>query len=312
MDIVSTVDLLDAQAPPIYWAMGTFDGLHIGHQEVIRRAVIGAHDQGALAGVLTFDRHPLSMLCPERAPKTILSGDEEKWNLLQQMGVDVVLDLPFTPELAALEPIPFLEMIRQAHPMVGISVGVDWRFGAKRHGDTACLTTWCQSNSIPCLPVAPVELDGQRVSSTLIRSLIQAGEVETAQRYLGCPVTLSGVVVHGRQLARTLGFPTANVVPKNGAIPPRGVYAVKLMVDGTLCFGVANLGVRPTVEGGDGADLLLEVHIIDWEGDLYGRWLHVELLRFIRPEQKFGSLDQLKEAITRDHETVRSLMASWT
>lgn len=279
--------------------MGVFDGVHLGH----RRVVESASAPGALRGVLTFDRHPASLLCPEKSPQLIVPDSRVKERLLASLGVQALLVLPFTRALAAVEATAFLDRLAAACPLAGISVGANWRFGAGRGGDAALLRREARRLGfvVECAPL--VEYDGETVCSSAIRRHLAAGAFERAAALLGHPLAMSGVVEEGRKLARHWGFPTANVRPVSGALPPYGVYAARVRIEGEegQWGAVANFGLRPTVEHPEaGPEPLLEVHLPDWSGPLYGRRLEVELEHFLRPERRFESLAALQAQIGAD------------
>lgn len=284
---------------PVSWAMGVFDGVHLGH----RRVIESAREPGALRGVLTFDRHPMSLLCPERAPQMIVPDDRVKEDLMAALGVEVMFVLPFTRELAAVEATAFLDRLAVACPLAGISVGADWRFGAGRGGNTALLRAEGKRRGIAvnCAPL--VEYDGETVCSSAIRRHLAEGDFHRAAAMLGHPLPMAGEVVEGRRLARKWNFPTANLRPAYGAMPPYGVYAARARIEGEegVWSAVANFGLRPTVEHPEaGPEPTLEAHLFEWNGSLYGRRLVVELECFLRPERRFANLEALKAQIEAD------------
>lgn len=280
---------------PIHWAMGFFDGVHAGH----RRIIDSTATPGALRGVLTFSPHPAAVLAPERAPLLLTPDAEYKAQLLQEAGAEVLLTLPFTRELAATPALDFLEQLHAACPIAGVSVGTNWRFGRGGSGNPALLRQFAAARSIRTCVHELATLGEEIICSTRIRQLIAAGQLDTAAAMLGRSFCIPGAVEHGQQLARRLGFPTANIpIPHDMALPPYGVYAVRCLVGGTTYHGIANLGLRPTVD--NTTSPRLEVHLLHFHGDLYGQRLHTELLRFLRPEQRFDSIDALKAQIQRD------------
>lgn len=311
MRIIRSIGELAGISRPVHWAMGVFDGLHAGHRAVIDSSIDEAGKCNALAGVLTFDSHPLTIIRPEAAPRRLFSGEWEKMDLLERWGVDIVLSLPFNAELASMGAGEFLSALQAACPLAGISVGSDWRFGHDRAGDVSFLRSRAESDGFIVCPVPPVEINGHRVSSTAVRHRVAAGDLVEAAVLLGRPYTLSGPVVHGRELARSLGFPTANVRPGNEALPPFGVYAVNVFLPGRehSLPGIANLGRRPTVERPGKGEVLLEVHLFAWEGDLYGQDLIVECVGFIRPEIRFSSVEVLADQIRNDCRKAREILS---
>jgi riboflavin kinase / FMN adenylyltransferase len=281
---------------PCHLALGVFDGVHLGHQAVISQALAARERLGGSCGVLTFDPYPIQVLFPEKAPRRLLASLDHKASLLSAMGVDFLLALPFDRERAAQEAEDFVREI--AHGGVKtVAVGEDWRFGKGRRGDVAMLSRLAPELGFGLAALPPVMMEGERISSTRIRQAIRDGNLEAAARMLGRPYTVAGRVIEGRRLGRELGFPTANLVEGDEQFPPDGVWAVRAAAGDRAFDGVANLGVRPTV---DGVAHALEVHLFDFEGDLYGKVLEVEFVRHLRGEQKFASLDALKDQIARD------------
>jgi riboflavin kinase/FMN adenylyltransferase len=289
---------------PLHLALGVFDGVHLGHQAVIAKAVAAAARSGGTAGVLTFDPYPLRVLAPEKAPKRLLASLDHKAQILDELGVGFLLALPFDHHRAAQEAEDFVREIIAAGVKT-IAVGEDWKFGRARKGDVQLLSALAGSLGFALETTPPVMMDGERISSTRIRQSIRDGRLDVAAKMLGRPYTVAGRVVEGRKLGRQLGFPTANVEPGEEQFPPDGVWAVRIRVGEQFLGGVANLGVRPTV---DGASRSLEVHLFDFTGDLYGRGIEVEFLQFLRGEKKFGSLDELKEAIRADADAAAGIL----
>jgi riboflavin kinase/FMN adenylyltransferase len=281
---------------PVHLALGVFDGVHLGHQEVIGRAVEAAREEGGLAGVLTFDPYPLRVLAPEKAPKRLLASLDHKSRILEPLGVDFLLALPFDRERAEVEAEDFVRELVDAGTRT-ISAGEDWRFGHRRAGDRNLLRRLADESGFRFEAVAPVMVEGERISSTRVRQAIRDGNLEAAEGMLGRPYTVAGKVVEGRKLGRKLGFPTANLERGEEQYPPDGVWAVRAMVKGRLCKGVANLGVRPTI---DDEARTLEVHLFDDVGDLYGELLELEFVRHLRDEQKFANLEDLTTQLGKD------------
>jgi riboflavin kinase/FMN adenylyltransferase len=289
---------------PLHLALGVFDGVHLGHQAVIAKAVAAAEKSGGSAGVLTFDPYPLRVLAPEKAPKRLLASLDHKAQILGELGVDFLLALPFDHQRAAQEAEEFVREII-AVGVKTIAVGEDWKFGRARRGDTALLSHLADSLGFTLETTPPVMMDGERISSTRIRQSIRDGRLDIAAKMLGRPYTVAGRVAEGRKLGRQLGFPTANVEPGEEQFPPDGVWVVKVRHDGSIWGGVANLGMRPTV---DGVSRSLEVHLFDFAQNLYGWPIEVEFVQFLRGERKFGSLDELKAAIQSDAESARQIL----
>lgn len=284
---------------PVSWALGFFDGFHQGHQAVIQAAKEAAQGQG-LCGMITFRQHPLSVLCPERAPQLICPRLEDRLQLAQSLGVDVFLLLDFTPELATLSAQDFLDRLTQACPTWGISMGQNCHFGHRGKGDARFLQDYTAQRALQGHVVHLSEKEGLSISSSRIRQALKMGDLEAAEAMLGRPFRISGIVEEGQKLARKLGFPTANIaLSPQAALPPFGVYEVQCLHQGEILRGVANLGIRPSIQE-DCKLTRLESHFLHWQGDLYGQDLCIELLRFIRPEQVFHSLPDLQAAIEHD------------
>ena len=290
----------------LHLALGVFDGVHLGHQAVIGAAVEGARASGGQAGVLTFEPHPIRVLAPDKAPRRILASLEHKERLLEERGVDVLLVLNFTEELARQPAEDFARELFSIPNLRQVSVGDDWKFGRNRAGTVELLETLAAKGQVTVTALAPVMLEGERVSSTRLRQAIRDGSLGAAAAMLGRPYTVLGEVKEGEQLGRTLGFPTANIAVGGEQLPPDGVYAVAARLPGEseALPGVANLGVRPTV---DGERRLLEVHLFDFEADLYGAHVEVQFGVRLRGEAKFAGLEELKAQIGRDVAEGRAL-----
>ena len=296
MNILSSLDELRALHNPVHWAMGFFDGVHRGH----RRVIESASTPGALRGVFTFAEHPLALLWPEIQPKLLTPDAELKAELMRELGVDVLLCLPFTRRIAALSPGEFLDGLRAACPIAGISVGNNWRFGRDGAGDTDFVQEYAARHGIRACVQPLLEQDGETVCSSRIRSALAAGRLAECEEMLGRPFSICGSVEHGQHLARQLGFPTANItLPANAALPPFGVYAVTCRFGGTILRGMANIGLRPTIDETE-KPIRLEAHFVDWSGDLYGKRLEISLTRFIRPELRFDGIESLRKQIALD------------
>ncbi len=295
---LTLIEELSGLPGPHHLALGVFDGVHLGHQAVIAKALAARDRDGGTCGVLTFDPYPIRVLAPEKAPRRLLASLDHKAEILGRMGVDFLLALHFDLERAGQDAEEFVEEIAAAGVKT-VAVGEDWRFGKGRRGDLAMLRSLAGELGFHLDALPPVIMDGERISSTRIRQAIRDGNMEAAERMLGRPYTVEGRVVEGRKLGRQIGFPTANVERGEEQFPPDGVWAVRARAGERALDGVANLGVRPTV---DGEQRLLEVHLFDFSGDLYGSVLEVEFVRILRSEQKFGSLEELKAQIARDAE----------
>jgi len=284
---MKVIQLSDVEPRPRRVAVGTFDGVHLGH-----RAVITGNDT-----VLTFDPHPRSVVLPDNAPR-LLTPIDRKAELVASLGVEELVVVPFDQGWAHQSPQTFIdEVLVGALGATHVSVGEDFRFGHKASGDTQLLT----SDGRFEVRVAPMlEIDGEIVSSSHIRGLIAGGAVEYADRLLGAPFQVRGEVVHGEKRGRTLGFPTANLVPPDGfVVPGHGVYACVAHLDtGESVPAATSIGVRPMFKTGLGE--LIEAFLIDWQGDLYGRELRIDFLRRLRGERRFPSVDDLIAQMDQD------------
>ena len=283
--------LPDARPRPRDLAVGEFDGVHLGHREVIRGADT----------VLTFEPHPRTVVAPDTAPK-LLTSLEIKADLIAELGVQELVVIPFDGARMAQTAQDFID-----HELVGrlgaerVSVGENFRFGNRARGDAALL---CEQDAFETRVVELVELEGEIISSTHIRGLVGAGEVAAAGRFLGAPFQMRGTVAHGDKRGRTLGFPTANLVPDPRlVVPDHGIYACRAAVDGSQFLAAVNVGVRPTFKTGRG--LLVEAFLLDFEDDIYGRDLRLDFLARLRGERRFESVDALVEQMAADVQEIR-------
>ena len=302
MQILRSIAELASVPGPVHLAIGVFDGVHVGHQAVIRAAM---SQEAGTAVVATFDPHPARVLRPDRAPR-LLTSTRHKLRILERLGVGRVLVLAFDEAFATIEAEVFVDRLRDAcQPLGSIAVGDDWTFGHRARGTVALL----RSRGVTVHAVRAVQVDGAAARSTAVRNAIEAGDLARAARLLGRPATVLGTVVAGRRLGRTLGFPTANLILENEQLPPNGVYAVRAALEGRPLAGVANLGLRPTVASA-GPERRLEVHFFDFNDDLYGRELEVEWVGFLRPERAFASLEALQAQIALDAAAARTRLGS--
>ena len=299
MIILKAIEELSTLKGPIVLAAGTFDGVHLGHQALIRRAMEDASACGGTALVVTFDRHPAALLRPERAPK-LLTRNDAKIALLDGMGVQALLMLPFTSELASVTARDFIaSLVSSASPLRAVCVGREWFFGNGGEGNVALLKELGAAHNFDVIQIEPVMAEGASISSTRIRTAVASGNLTEAATCLGRPFLLSGKVVSGAGLGAKIGFPTANLDVSGMQLPPNGVYAVKVHRAGTILSGVSNIGLRPTVDASARAPVV-EVHLFDFSSDLVGENLSLEFVTFLRPEQKFSGIDELKEQISQD------------
>jgi riboflavin kinase/FMN adenylyltransferase len=286
--------------------LGNFDGLHLGHQELVRKVITRAKELGAYSIVVTFRPHPLKVLAPEKCPP-LISIYEEKIRLFEKLGVDVLVKIPFTLEFAKMSPEDFVKGI--LCDLLGakeIFVGFNYRFGRGREGNITTLKALGKKLGFTVREIEQVSLDGEVISSTKIRHLLRDGEVEHAARLLGRTYAITGIVIKGDGRGKNLGFPTANIAPKHAIIPSHGVYAVRLSVRDRFYDGIANIGMRPTF--GKNA-LAIEVHVFDFNEDIYGEEISLYFIGKIREEIKFNSSGELIHQINKDVETARGLLA---
>jgi riboflavin kinase/FMN adenylyltransferase len=282
-------------------AIGVFDGVHLGHQ-----AVVGSLHESCAA--LTFEPHPLAVIAPDRVPPRLTTLDQ-KFVLLRRLGTVAVVAVKFDEELRRLTPAQFVDEIARVFPdLRHIAIGDNWSFGRNREGNAARLSELAAARNLAVNVIPPVELDGAPVSSTRIRAAILERRFADAARLLGRSYAVTGAVIHGDARGRLLGFPTANLAGVEQLLPPRGVYAasVRLGENGPAHPAVLNLGRRPTFTS-NGVDSL-EVHLLDFHGDLYGRSLEISGLAFLREEQTFPGPDALKDRITLDIAQARKVL----
>jgi riboflavin kinase / FMN adenylyltransferase len=306
MEAVWITSDLTAALRPTAIALGNFDGVHRGHQQVIQ-ALADLDAAGSYLTVVTFDPHPQAFFTGQ--VRTLLTPLAEKSQQLDDLGVSQLILLPFNQALAALSPAEFVaQILVQQLEAKAISVGFNFRFGHKRSGNAEDLRAIAANYGIQVNVVAPQLFEGERISSSAIRAALEQGDLQQANRLLGRSYSLVGEVVEGDRLGRTLGFPTANLrLPEQKFLPRTGVYAIRVESDGLEQPGVMNLGYRPTV---DGTKLVVEAHLLDWSGDLYGQTLTVSLEQFLRSEQKFPDLAALKAQIQQDCDRARTVFQS--
>lgn len=288
--------------------IGNFDGVHLGHQAVLGQLAEKAGQLGLPTTVVTFEPHPQEWFFPDRAPPR-LTRLREKLTALRRYSVDRVLVLRFDARLAAMEAAAFVERILvRGLGVRHLVVGDDFRFGRNRAGDFAFLRAMGARHGFDVVAMHSFRIEGERVSSTRIRQALAAGDMDTAEKLLGRPYRMCGRVAHGDRRGRGIGFPTANLHLHRRASPVLGVFAVEVFgVPGEPVPGVANVGVRPTV---DGTRALLEVHLLDFAGDLYGRYVQVDFLHKLRDERRFASFEALRAQIRRDVEAARAWFAA--
>ena len=286
--------------------IGVFDGVHLGHEFLIKKLKERASDGGLLSVVVTFHRHPRLVLSP-RSNLTYLTSIKERIRLLESLGVGCVVTLSFTRELAELSAREFVGLLQKYLRMRSLVVGSDFALGKRREGDALKLESLGEELHFSVEVVEPMECEGEVVSSTAIRFALSQGDMIKVSQLLGRRFTLSGQVMKGDQRGKTLGFPTANLVPDpEQALPPNGVYTTRAFVNETAYPAVTNIGVRPTFDDGK---RVVEVHILDFEErELYGHEIRIELVHRLRGEVRFSGADELKAQMQRDVEQTRALL----
>lgn len=287
--------------------LGNFDGVHIGHQKLISELVEMAREVEGTPAVFTFHPHPLAVLSPENSPPLLLSQDS-KQKFIARLGVEVLLLVPFDVIFASLSPEDFIKIVLHEELGVrGVVVGYNYTFGHRGRGTPALLEEQSSIYGYQLRVVPPVKVEGQTVSSTLIRGLLMKGEVAEAARFLGYYPFAEGQVVTGEKRGRTLGFPTANLdIDQTLLVPANGVYMVKVHIDGDTYFGVANIGTKPTFQG---KARNIEVHLLDFYQDLYGKHIKVSFTRRLRGERRFKSPSDLVKQIEQD---ILEARAEWS
>lgn len=307
MQILRAIPELSRLSGPLFTAIGVFDGVHLGHQAVISTSARHAKEAGGTPVVVTFDPHPAKVLRPEKAPH-LLTATQHKIALIRDLGVEHLLVVPFDRAFAATPPDEFVwQLVEHSKPLRQICVGHEWAFGKNRAGNLALLQKLGAQHHFDVIGIKPVAVNGTVVSSTAIRTAVERGDLAKAAEMLGREYTILGTVKEGAQLGRKLGFPTANLSAHSEQFPPNGVYVAEAMLEGARFRGVANLGYRPTVSG-EQPERLLELHLFDLNRDIYGEDVEVRFGRYLRPEQKFGNLEELKAQIARDVEAARRVL----
>jgi riboflavin kinase/FMN adenylyltransferase len=283
---------------PSVLTLGVFDGLHLGHQLIMRTVVERARAVGAVPTVITFDPHPRAVLHPATAPPLLQTFDQ-KMEALKVLGIEQTIVLRFTREFAAVRAEQFLSgVVTERLHAREVYLGKGFAFGHKREGNIELLRRLGRELGFVAGEVPEVKLRGRRVSSSKIRELLSLGEVNLARRMLGRPYGVEARVEHGAERGHKLGFPTANLHPHNRVIPKNGVYVTGTLIDGQWRRSVTNVGLRPTFA--DATEPSVETFVMNWDGDLYGDVVRVRFLYRIRDERKFNSIDELKTQISRD------------
>ena len=284
------------------YALGFFDGVHLGHGALLRACRELADQYGCKAGVLTFSNHPDELVLG-KAPALINTLEDRDRLIKNRFSMDCVVSIPFDWEMMTMPWQNFYRLLREEYGAAGLVCGEDFCFGNAGAGNGRRLQEVCAADGIPCVVVPQLKLEGQVVSSTYIRTLMEQGSMEEAVRFLGHPHILTGPVVHGKQIGRTIGIPTANLLLPPGLVIPRfGVYACMAVIHGKKYPAVTNIGTRPTVSG---IGITVEPWILDFSGDLYGQEISLEFYSFLRPETRFPGLKELQQAIFQNAEDTR-------
>ncbi len=307
MNILHSFEELHLIKEPKVYALGTFDGIHKGHQSVITKAVATANIDGAVSIIVTFDKHPLSILNPQKVP-AILLDHKMMEQVVAQMNVDYILSLPVTESFLAMEAEEFLHKLCDSLDVRAIVVGENFTFGAKGLGTPSFMCGQLVSMKIKVLiqPLMPSEVDSKPVSSTMIRDAIKEGKMELATNLLGRPYEFIGTVIKGDQRGRTLGFPTLNFkLSAEMATPPDGVYANRVCIDGVWYDGVGNIGDNPTFEN---QYHRCEVYVFDFDQDVYGKEVIVQFISYLRGEVKFNNLQDLIDQMKIDEEQALTIL----
>jgi riboflavin kinase/FMN adenylyltransferase len=285
--------------------IGVFDGVHLGHKHLISKLKELAQKQGLLSGVITFSQHPEEVLSP-KTKLPWLTSLEPRIALLKNEGVDIVVPLSFTRQLASLSPERFLSILQKHLRMKGLVVGPDFALGKNREGDINALRRLGRETGFSITVVPPMAIDGEVVSSTAVRQALADGDIKKAEKLLGRPFRLEGKVVGGDKRGRKLGFPTANLEAAPGqALPTGGVYACRAYVNGQIYSAMTNIGSHPTFGG---SQKLIETYLIDYSGDLYGRELAIDIIERLRDEKKFDTAEQLEEQMAEDVSRGRAIL----
>jgi len=306
MEILRSIPELERLRGSLFLAIGVFDGVHRGHQAVISTSADHAATSNGTPLVVTFDPHPEKVLRPQAAPH-LLSATQHKIALIRALGVEHLLIITFDKQFAATEPEDFVQkLVIHSKPLQEICVGHEWSFGKNRRGNLDLLKKLGAKFNFDVVGIPPVKINGAVVSSTAIRQAIEKGDLAKAAEMLGREYTILGTVTRGDNLGKKIGFPTANLSAHSEQFPPNGVYVAEARIDGELYRGVINLGIRPTVSSGK-SERVLEIHLFDFNRDIYGHDVEVRFLKFLRSEKKFQDLDTLVQQIRQDVEQARQL-----
>lgn len=308
METVTGWENIPSSANGAFVTIGNFDGVHIGHQYIFEKLSREAKERGVPSVVITFEPHPKMIIHPEIRPFYLITTLEEKLELIERHGIDTCLVIPFDENFAQTTAAEFVEKILLRQLRVRrLFIGHDYTFGRGKEGNVSYLTAQGARLGFEVEVMAPFTLNGVVVSSTRVRKAILAGEMSQVTKYLGRPYNLKGKVIEGHRRGQKLGFPTANIAPEKILVPPDGVYAVKVKMNGLLLNGALNIGTNPTF--GD-ESRSIEVFILDFDGDIYGQRLEVFFIDRVREERRFSSVEELIRQITLDVERTREILVT--
>ena len=307
MRVVENLHLLQSELACPVLTIGVFDGVHLGHQEILKRVVFRAGEVGGTAVVLTFRPHPQKVISSGDAPP-LLQTDEQKIELLEREGIEVLVRIPFTRKLSLLSPRQFVQSVLHRRGIREVHVGSNFRFGHRRAGDFQLLRELAGECGIRVEGIEQVRIGQGRISSTMIRENLGLGRVREASSMLGRPYEIWGTVVKGAGRGGRLGFPTANLQVLNELIPAVGVYVTQVQLDGVPIGSVTNIGFRPTLTPGTDPLPVVESHILDFNGNLYGQPLRLRFLKRLRPEEKFDNVEKLQHQVQRDIQNARDYL----
>ena len=306
MEVLRSIVDLESLRGPLFLAIGVFDGVHLGHQAVISTATRHAGSADGAPLVVTFDPHPVKVLRPHNAPH-LLTATQHKIALIRDLGVEHLLVINFDKKFAATSPEKFVEeLLAHSRPLREVCVGHEWSFGKDRRGNLDLLKRLGAQFDFNVVGIPPVLVSGEVVSSTAIRQAVEKGDFPKAAEMLGREYTILGMVTRGDNLGKKIGFPTANLSAHSEQFPPNGVYLAKAWISGVSYHGVINLGYRPTVSSGK-SERVLEIHLLDFNRDIYGEDVEVQFVSYLRPEKKFDNVDALARQIALDVQQAREL-----
>lgn len=302
MKVFNSFENLESIINPVL-TIGTFDGVHVGHQKIIKKINKEAEKNNGQSVLLTFYPHPRIVLNPENHGLSLIQTQEEKLEKLEHFGLDNVIVIPFTPAFSNLSAEEFvIKFLVEKLKVNTIIIGYDHQFGKNREGGVNFLNTISTKYNFNVIEIPAQEINDVNISSTRIRKAIENGEIEIANKYLGEPFSLNGKIIKGKQLGRTIGYPTANIelLSSLKIIPKKGVYLVKIKINQIEYSGMMNIGTRPTVSNSN--DVSIEVNIFNFNNDIYGEEVEVSILKKIRDEKKFDSIEKLKNQLKEDEQ----------